>query len=227
MKKIVVISLGGSVIIPERMNYRFLHKFKRTLRKFYKTHRFVIVCGGGQIARKYINALQHEGKSKKDLSLAGIMATRMNAMFLMKLFGAESNQSLPLTIKQVNSSLIKNNLVICGALRYRPDSTSDSTSAVIAKHLKSPLINITNVSGLYDKDPKENSDALLIRSISWKDFEKMAKKSKFHPGQHFVLDQQAASIIKDHKIVTYIVSNDTKELKKILKQKKFLGTIIS
>ena len=50
---------------------------------------------------------------------------------------------------------------------------------------------------------------------------------KYHPGQHFILDQHAAKIIKKHKIRTSIIGKDIKNLKKCLQDKKFIGTIIS
>jgi len=52
------------------------------------------------------------------------------------------------------------------------------------------------------------------------------KKQGFKPGQHFVLDQSAAKIIKKHKIPTYIIGQDLKQLSNILTNKKFKGTII-
>ena len=84
---VILISLGGSLIVPDYVDLGFLHEFKGVLRKHYEKYRFVVVCGGGAIARKYIGMLKNEGKSEKELSLTGIMATRMNARFLMHLFG--------------------------------------------------------------------------------------------------------------------------------------------
>ena len=104
-KKVVVMSVGGSLIIPKEINYPFLDKFKDTLRKKYSKYKFVIVCGGGSIARKYISALKKEGKSTKEQSLAGIRATRMNARFLMQLFGKEANDSLPLDMKELKGNI--------------------------------------------------------------------------------------------------------------------------
>jgi uridylate kinase len=226
MKKIIVISLGGSLIVPEKMDQLFLSKFVKTLRKHYNKYKFVVVCGGGAIARKYISALREEGKSKKELAEAGIRATRMNAQFIMQMFTRkEANDSLPKTMKQVKSALAKNNVVICGALRFSPNSTSDSTAAQLANYLKTDFINLTNVSGLFNKDPTKNKNAKLIPEISWKDFEKIAKRIKYHAGQHFVLDQNAAAIIKRHRIKTYLISSN-KELSNVLLGKKSFGTTI-
>jgi uridylate kinase len=228
MEKTIVLSLGGSLIIPDKPNYPFLKKFHTTLKSHYKTHNFVVVCGGGTIARKYISALKKAGKSKRALSLAGIRATRENSRFLMQFFGKkESNDTLPYNMKQVKSNLKYNNVVLCGALRYRENSTSDETAAKLAVFLNTDFINLTNVKGLYSSNPKTNKNAKFIPKISWKDFETMALKIPHKAGQHFVLDQRSATIIKKHKVPTYIIGPNLKNLTSILKNKPFTGTIIS
>ena len=226
MKKIVI-SLGGSLIVPDKIDFKFLENLKKTLRKHYSTHKFIVVCGGGSIARKYIEALKKEKKSKYELSQAGIRVTRMNAIFMMQFFGKEANDALPKDMREVKNNILKNSVVICGALRFSENSTSDTTAAKLAHYLKTDFINITNVNGLFTKDPNKFKDAKFIPKVSWKEFEKMALKSKYSPGQHFVLDQSAAVIIKKYKISTYITGKNLKNLEKILKNKKFEGTIIN
>lgn len=225
--KTIVISLGGSLIIPENVNFTFLDAFKKELRKHYKNTRFVIVCGGGSIARKYITALKKEGKSDKELASAGIRTTRMNALFLMQFFGKEANDEIVKDMHQVASNIHKNRVVICGALRYAEDETSDGTAAKLANFLNADFINMTNVKGLYTADPRKDKNAKFVSKISWKEFEHVALAIKFKPGQHFVLDQQAATIIKKHKIKTYIINDNIKNLGNLLKGKRFIGTEIS
>jgi uridylate kinase len=226
MKKLIVISLGGSLIVPEKMNHLFLSNFKDTLRKSYHKYKFVLVCGGGAIARRYISALRTEHKTKKELALAGMRATRMNAQFIIQLFGKEANDTLPSSMQDVKDNLSKNKVVICGALRYSLDSTSDGTAAKLAHFLKTDFINMTDVEGLYTANPKTNFKAKFISKISWKDFAARALKINFEVGQHFVLDQQAALLIKKHKIKTYIVGPDLKNLSRLLEGGKFRGTRI-
>jgi uridylate kinase len=57
-KKVIVLSLGGSLIIPEKINVKYLKDFKKTILKNKNNYKFIIVCGGGSIARKYISALK-------------------------------------------------------------------------------------------------------------------------------------------------------------------------
>ena len=225
-KRVLVISLGGSLIVPKEMDIPFLEKFAETLRKNYRKYKFVVVCGGGTIARKYISALIAEKKSQKEISQAGIRATRMNAEFMMQFFGKkEANDSLPISMKEVRDNLSKNNVVLCGALRYDYNATSDTTAAKLAKYLKTDFINMTNVKGFYSENPRKNPKAKFIPKISWKEFEKKALEIKFKAGQSFVLDQSAAKIIRKNKIKTYILGSN-RSLENFLSEKKFEGTSI-
>jgi len=225
LKKTVVISLGGSLIVPDSIDINFLKNFRKIINKHKKKYRFVIVTGGGSIARKYIKALKQAGKSEVLQSLSGISATRMNARFLTYLFGKDANEGIPHDMKQVSNLLKKNNPVFCGALRYAKNETSDATSAKLARFFKCEFINLTLVPGLYTKNPLKYK-ARFIPKISWKDFYDKAKKIEFEPGQHFVLDQKAAEIIKKYRIKTYILGKNLKNLDNLLAGKKFKGTVI-
>ncbi|MEM4230383.1 MAG: UMP kinase [Candidatus Pacearchaeota archaeon] len=226
MKKVVVISLGGSLIIPDEVDVPLLQEFKRVLEKHKKDYKFVIVCGGGSVARKYINALRKVGISEFLQSNIGISVTRLNARFMTYFFGKDANKGIPHNIKQVINMLRKDDIVFCGALRYAPNQTSDSVAAKISNHLKAVFINLTNVPGLYTKNPKEFKDARFIPEISWRDFFKRANAIKYKPGQHFVLDQTAAKTIMNNKITTYILGHDLKNLDNLLSNKPFKGTKI-
>jgi len=225
-KEVIVISLGGSVIIPNNIDYNFLRKFKKIIKSHTRKYKFIINCGGGNIARKYISALKKSGASTKLQSLSGISATRMNARFLSHFFGKDLDRGLAHKMKTIKKFLRKQDIVFCGALEYKPEQTSDSTSAEITKVFKTKFINITNVQGLYTADPKKTKHAKFIPVISWRNFHKMAKKIKFQPGQHFVIDQTASKIILENKITTYIVGKDLKQLDNILNKKPFKGTTI-
>jgi len=222
-----VISLGGSLIVPDEINFSFIYNFKKEIEKNYKSTKFVIVAGGGSIARKYISALRQENKDERELASAGIRATRMNAMFLMQFFGKEVNSKLPKDMIQVKNDLKKSKVVICGALRYADNETSDGTAAKLAHFLNAEFINMTNVKGLYTADPKKDKNAKFIAKISWNDFDKITQKIKFSAGQHFVLDQQAAKIIKENRIKTYIINDHIGNISKIVNGKDFIGTLIS
>jgi uridylate kinase len=129
-------------------------------------------------------------------------------------------------MKDVEISLRKNKVIFCGALRYAEKETSDGTAAKLAKFLKASFINMSNVKGLYNKNPNKFKNAKFIPRETWKKFKKRALKIKFKPGQHFVLDQNAAVIIEKNKIKTYLIGKNTINLHNLLNHKKFIGTVI-
>jgi uridylate kinase len=53
----------------------------------------------------------------------------------------------------------------------------------------------------------------------------MARQIEYKPGQHFVLDQKAAKIIKDYKIQTFILGSN-EALDNLLNEKHFMGSVI-
>ena len=227
MKKAVVISLGGSLIAPDEIDIEFLEKFKKIIKKHEKDYKFVIVCGGGSVARKYIRALRESGKSEYLQSMAGIAVTRLNSRFLTYFFGKDASSGIPHDMKEVSNLLEKNNIVFCGALRYAEKETSDGTAAKLARFFDCDFINLTMVNGLYTNNPLIHKNAKFISEINWKNFLQRANKIKFKPGQHFVLDQHAAEIIKQYRIKTYIIGKNLRNLDNLLSGKKFIGTTIS
>ena len=55
--KTIVIALGGSIMYPEEIDISFLKKFKKfILNRLRDGSRFIIVVGGGRIARIYQDA---------------------------------------------------------------------------------------------------------------------------------------------------------------------------
>jgi len=224
MKKVVVLSLGGSLIIPDKVNERYLKEFRKVVLRNKSRYKFIVVTGGGSVARKYISALGD--KSVKMQSLAGIAATRMNARFMSYYFNQEPTRGIPHTMREVRRQIRKNDVIFCGALEYNPNQTSDSTAATIARKFRCEFVNLTDVAGLHDKNPKKFKNAKFIPEITWKEFSKMANSIKFKPGQHFVLDQSAAKIIMKSKIKTYILGEKMENLDNLLKEKKFRGSVI-
>jgi uridylate kinase len=221
---IIVFSLGGSVIIPNKVDLNYLEKFKDLILKIKKKHKIIIVTGGGRTARTYINALEKEGLGKKTLSYIGIFTTRLNARLVASLLGIKK---IPSTEKELKNMAKREKLIVTGALGFHPNMTSDGTAAEAAMNLKAELfVNITNVDGLYDKDPKRFRNAKLIKNITFKKFYDISRKTKFIPGQHFVLDQTASRIIYNNKIKTAIVNKNIKNIRYFSKGKRgfiFIG----
>lgn len=225
-KKIIVISLGGSLIVPDNIDIIFLKKFREIILKHTKSYKFVIVCGGGSIARKYISALKQDKKNEYLQNLIGISVTRLNARFMAYFFGKDPEWGIAHDMEHVKNLLLKNDIVFCGGLRYAPEQTSDATAVRLASYLKTSFINLTNVKGLYTSNPLENKNAKFIPRTTIENFNKIVMAIPKKPGMHAPVDHTAMKIIKQHKIKTYIIGKDARQLDNFLSNKKFIGTII-
>src|SRR3989344_4431315 len=83
----VGISLGGSVIVPGKIDQDFLQGFSSIINKFVKKgNKVVIVAGGGIIAREYMKVLRDSYVSDYDQMQIGIYATRLNAALVDSFF---------------------------------------------------------------------------------------------------------------------------------------------
>ena len=224
----VVISLGGSIIVPDKINFKILQDFKKVLLKNSRKYKFIVVCGGGKTARNYIQGLEQEELTKKQYlqSLIGIATTRLNARFMTYFFDKEAYEGVPNNMKEIKALLRVNDIVFCGALRYEANQTSDGNATKLARFFNTDFINLTNVAGLFDKDPKKFKNAKFIPEISHKEFFKMLSKLKFQPGQHFILDQTAAKTINKYKIQTFLLGSDMNQLDNLLNNKHFVGSVI-
>ena len=220
MKKIVI-SVGGSLINPEKLNLKFLRELKSAIKSLEKKYKIVIVTGGGFIAREYMQAFTKE----REKSIIGIESTKLHASLLSHYLG--HHRTVAKSWKELKERIKHENLFICGGDIGKVRMTSDGTSAEIAKLIKADIfINITNVEGLYTKDPKKYKNAKRIPKISHQEFYSLIKRHNEKAGQHFILDKHAAKVCKKENIPIAIIKG-TKELKKVLEEKPFKGTLIS
>jgi uridylate kinase len=225
-KRVIVLSLGGSLIVPEIMDLNYLRKFREVIKKNTKNYKFVIVCGGGSVSRKYSSALAEEGKNEYLQSLIGISVTRLNARFMSYFFGFDPEFGIPHDMKQVSNLLKLHDIVFCGALRYAPNQTSDATACKLAAFLKADFINLTNVRGLYDKNPFKFKNAKFIEKTTREEFAKIVKAIPSKPGMHAPVDHVALKVIMQNKLKVFVIGKDAKQLDNFLNNKRFIGTRI-
>ena len=56
-KESIVISLGGSLLVPDGLDVEFIKNFKQfILTHIEQGYRFILVTGGGKTARRYIHS---------------------------------------------------------------------------------------------------------------------------------------------------------------------------
>ena len=224
MPKTFVISLGGSLIFPDILDKKFLINFKRTIEKYIKKKcRFIIICGGGKLARNFQQVASKRKKlSNRELDWLGIKATKINARSLKSIFGNKANDSI---ITNPNSKITFNKNIIIAA-GWKPGWSTDYDALLLAKNLGiREVVNISNVNYVYDKDPKKHKDAKKFEKISWQDYSKLIS-GKWKAGMNAPFDPVAAKEARKSGIKVSIIGKNLKNLENLLNGKKFNGTVI-
>src|ERR1035437_7658558 len=92
----IVVSVGGSLIVPDGIDTDFLIRFKTlVLDKAQQAIAFSIIAGGGKTARRYQEAANVVTPlSRHDLDWIGIHATRLNAQLLRNIFVGYAHQQV-------------------------------------------------------------------------------------------------------------------------------------
>ena len=227
-KKTVIISLGGSLIVPEEIDWKFVKNFKALIEKqIKKGYKFIIIAGGGKTARKYVEAAgKVDGINNEDKDWIGIHATRMNAHFIRTIFRKHAHPIInknPHDLKDFHN--FKESILV--AAGWKPGFSTDYDAVILAKHFKiKKIINLSNIDFVYEKDPKKFPNAKKIENISWNDFCKMVG-DKWDPCMNAPFDPIASKLARKENIEVAIMNGkNLKNLKIYLEGKKTKGTII-
>lgn len=211
----IVCSIGGSVISPPGgIAVAWLDGLVRLLQG--RKERFLLIAGGGAPCRQYRDALLKLGVAQDDrLDWMGIAATRLNAELLRQLLDA------PEVIMDPTAPLSDARILIGGG--WKPGNSSDYIAALLATNR---VINISNITHVYDKDPSLHADARPIDVLTWTQFRSMIGGS-WKPGMHVPFDPAAADHCQQHGIEVDIIGPDLENFNLLLDNAKFVGTRIT
>lgn len=224
LKKTVVIGLGGSVIFPDEIDASLLVAWVTFVKKFAKQYQFVIVMGGGKLARRYQNAAKEvRSITAKEGDWLGIEATRANAKLVQVVFGDFADKKI-IDSRDAIKKLTKPVTIACG---WTPGWSTDFIAAVLADTYHA---GVTIMAGkpayIFNKNPDQYKDAKKIERLSWKDYEKIVPK-KWIPGANAPIDPVCAKFSRQHKISSIVLDGrNMKNLEDLFSGKDFQGTLV-
>lgn len=226
--KPIIISLGGSLVIPNGgMDTKFLSDFNHFIReKITEGFRFFIVVGGGATARHYIEeAKQVVGNiTDWDLDYLGIHATRLNAHLLRTIFQDVAHPRIIANYEKKINNLRQPMVVAAG---WKPGFSTDYCAVTLGRDYDAKVvINMSNITTVYDKDPKKFPDAKPLHKINWDEFTKLVGNI-WSPGSNLPFDPVATRFAKELGISVYVIGKDLANLDNILEGLDFVGTVIS
>jgi len=225
---VTVISLGGSIVAPEKVDTEFLKNFVSLVRSFIEknsNNRFIFVVGGGGPARLYQNAYREINGEIKDeeADWIGIMATRLNAQLIKALFSKYCSQDVVTNPMEV-APLTDHVLVAAG---WKPGFSTDYDAVLLAERFGAEMvINLSNIEKVYTADPKTDSSAKPIDKITWAEFRAMVG-DEWVPGKNVPFDPIASRHAEKIGLkVICAAGKNIDNLKKILNSEEFIGTTI-
>lgn len=227
-KEAIIISLGGSLIVPEEIDWQFIKTFKRVVGEKIKAgYKFIIITGGGKTARKYQEAsLKISNLTSEDRDWIGIHATRMNAHFIRTIFRKNAHPRINTNPNDLEDFYnFKEDILV--AAGWRPGFSTDFDAVLLAKYFKiKKIVNLSNIDFVYNKDPKKFPDAKRITNISWTDFRKMVG-NKWDPGMNVPFDPVASKTAEEIGLEVAIMNGRSlKNLENYIEERKFKGTVI-
>jgi len=187
-----------------------------------------IVLGGGNIFRGIKGATSGMDRSSADYM--GMLATVLNCLALqdaLERIGVKTRVQSAIEMRELAEPYIrrkavrhleKNRVVIFGAGTGNPYFTTDTTAALRAMEIGSEVvIKATKVDGIYDADPKKNSDARKYDEVSY--IEVLQKGLK-------VMDSTAISLCMDNKLPIIVFDMGEKGALKRLVEGQAIGTLV-
>jgi uridylate kinase len=222
----IIISLGGSIVVPDLPDPDFINLFKSLiLKEVNKNKRFVIIVGGGKTCRNYQEALAKTiNATGADLDWIGIYSTHLNAQLIRMSFGDMATSEIV-----VDPSVLPSlsHPIIIGA-GWKPGWSTDYDAVMMAEKLGAKkIINLSNTDYAYDKDPKKYPDAKKLENVSWAEYRKMIPKD-WTSGLNTPFDPIASKVAEEEGITVMTMNGRNMEnLANCLNGEKFLGTVIS
>ncbi len=227
--KRILLKVGGSLLFDDNLEIREeVVKIFATILKDAKSVVSVVV-GGGKLARTYINAARklHAGESLCDTF--GIEVSRLNARLLISALENDAYPEPITNLKEARSYALWNRILVAGGFVPGQSTTSVTFEMAEALHATDVLI-LTNVDGIYDKDPNKYDTASKFDEISIAKLEEViygeGGTSQSAAGEYRIFDAVSLQILKRSHLAVRLVNGEKfDDLRKLLVQEDFENSI--
>jgi uridylate kinase len=225
MKKLVI-SLGGSILIP-KLEGHTIREYLPELRAIAQKHRLFVVVGGGGEARRYITVARELGVDEGTSDEIGILITRLNATLLIAALGDDAYPKVAESHAEAKKFAESGKIVVMGGIT--PGQTTDAVAAVLAERVgASVFINATSVDGIYTADPKKDKNAKRFDKMTAKELLEIVGGTALGAGSNNVLDIVSARVVeRSHIPLVVLDGRDPKNLSRAILTGKYKGTVVS
>lgn len=230
MNKTILIKLSGESLSGKYGHGLDFDYIKEVCLRIKNVHdmgvRVGIVCGGGNFLR---GRDAHE-MDRETADYVGMLATVMNSLVLRDMFlqiGCKAYNQSGLSVKMIDDvdsdkaikALDDGNVIIFGGGTGKPFFSTDTGAALRARDINADIIiKLTNVDGVFDKDPNKYDDAVMYHNVSYQE----VLDNKLG-----VMDMEAIEMCRDNHIEIVVMNIDNEDgLVKVING-EMIGTKVS
>jgi len=234
MKGNTVIKIGGSLLFTKNkeINSSKIAEFCKIFKSRKYTGTLVIICGGGLLAREYIDAVRSFNGSEALCDIFGIEISRINSKLIIASFQDFAYPLVPSSIEELSTALLFKKIIVMGGLQ--PGQSTTSVALEVAEFIGAEnLIILTDVEGIYDKDPKKFTDAKLLKHLDYDQLQELilniTNDKQAAAGEYRIFDTVSLQILKRSDIRVIVMSGkDLNNFSKFWDGEKYIkGTEIS
>ena len=181
MKQVFLIKLSGEAMSGKYGNGLDFDYIEKICRKIKECHDLGvgigIVCGGGN----FLRGRDAHVMDRETADYTGMLATVMNSLVLKDTFtriGCQVYNQTGLSVKTIDDidgeksrkAINEGKIVIFGGGTGKPFFSTDTGASLRAIDIDANVIvKLTNVDGVYDKDPNKFNDAVKYDRVSYQE----------------------------------------------------------
>ena len=203
MKQVFLIKLSGEAMsgkLGYGLDFDYIEKICRIIKESLDLGVGIgIVCGGGN----FLRGRDAHVMDRETADYTGMLATVMNSLVLKDTFtrlGCQVYNQSGLSVKMIDDidvdkarkAINDGKIVIFGGGTGKPFFSTDTGASLRAIDIgANVIVKLTNVDGVYDKDPNKFSDAVKYSRVSYD--EVLEKKLG-------IMDLEAIEMCRDNNI---------------------------
>lgn len=179
MKQVFLIKLSGEAMSGKfgyGLDFEYIEKICRKIKECHDLGVSIgIVCGGGN----FLRGRDAHIMDRETADYTGMLATVMNSLVLKDTFtriGCQVYNQTGLSVKTIDDinadkarkAIEEGKIVIFGGGTGKPFFSTDTGASLRAIDIgANVIVKLTNVDGVYDKDPNKYSDAVRYERVSY------------------------------------------------------------
>lgn len=223
----MVLKLSGHLVSSgDRINYQLIADYAKLLRELYDgKSKWVVVVGGGDVARRYVDAARALGADEVMCDEVATIITRANARLMATCLGNIAQQRIPTSTEELRELATDGKIVVMGGLQ--PGQSTIAVAALAASVIKAErLIITTDVDGIYTSDPKVDPNAKPLPKVLLSELSKMVAELPQTAGKYPLIDNLAIAILQRSKIpCLYLNGRKLEDVKKAMMGEN-VGTLV-